>query len=109
MNKIQLSLKVSDWLPASKSMIFKIDTTVDLPKENWDQFISLVDKAEFWKMANTMDAFGFDGATWLLEAVDNQKFHWAERWSPGVESPFGIACQYLVSLAPIKINSSDIY
>jgi hypothetical protein len=86
-----------------------VDTTVYLTKEKWDVFISLLDSAKFWEISNNSYEMGFDGATWLLEGFQNQKYHWASRWSPGKTSHFGMACQYLVSVSPIKVDQQKIY
>jgi len=86
-----------------------IDTTVYLAQENWEAFIFLLNKAEFWKMPNNNYEFGFDGATWLLEGIQSEKYHWVSRWSPGEKSHFGMACQYLVSISPIPIDPKRIY
>lgn len=87
------------------------DSTVYLTAEKWDVFISLLHETKFWEMPSTNydDIFGLDGATWLMEGNKNKKYHWIARWSPGKNSSFGKACQYLVSVSPIAIDPQQIY
>lgn len=108
-DRIWLTLKVLKGQGGYSIPEIAEDTTVNLSKEKWDKFISEVEKADFWDMQNNNYDFGFDGATWLLEGVQSKTYHWVERWSPGGNSSFGKACQYLVSIAPIKINPKNIY
>ena len=84
-----------------------LDTSMYLTFEQWNAFVSLIDKAEFWTMENTNGDMGYDGATWLLEGVKRSEYKWVERWSPS--NSFRQACEYLISTAPLNIDSNNIY
>src|SRR5579862_8626489 len=51
--------------------------TVELLKEQLDQFESLVRASDFWTLPihDPQAKRGFDGAQWILEGVKDQKYH----------------------------------
>jgi hypothetical protein len=85
---------------------------------DFDQFLKLIDDADFWQMVPTESNAdnhwcwsgndktwfrahhsGKDGATWTLEYCDENCYSFAERWSPTSTSAFRKACLFLVKLA----------
>jgi hypothetical protein len=106
---VRLILKVLDGLGGYELGKISLDTTINVSKEKWNTFISLVQNAGFWNMPNTnIGLGGTDGAIWLLEGIQDKHYHWVERWSPH-KSDFAKACQYLISISPIKIEEKNIY
>lgn len=77
-----------------------IDLTAEPPKDGIDRFFHLLKKADFWNLDKlNYDRLGFDGATWVLEAVYNGKYHVVERWSPDKNDKFGNMCRELLKMA----------
>jgi hypothetical protein len=83
--------------------------TVELSKEQTDQFDSLVQASDFWKIpAHDPDEGGDDGAQWILEGVKDQKYQVVDRWSPR-DGTYRQACLYLLKLSQIKVDPKEIY
>jgi hypothetical protein len=53
-----------------------------LTQQDWDKFKSLLEATDFWNMPTFNDRMGFDGSWWILEGVDNGKYHVVHRWTP---------------------------
>ena len=55
-----------------------------------------------------VNAQGMDGAQWVMEGLQNGKYHFIDRCSPG-RSEFGEACKYLISISGLDIKEKEIY
>ncbi len=86
-------------LPKSKVAI-ALDTTCILSKSQWDRFVGLVDSCEFWKLNAYNKEMGCDGAEWLLEGQNAEKYHFVTRWSPN--DMYMRCCEYLIKLSAAK-------
>lgn len=83
----------------SESMIFY----------RWMAFKNKLNKADFWHMQmKDVSAQGADGARWIMEGVQNGKYHFVDRWSAG-GSEFGEACEYLIAISGLEIKEKEIY
>jgi len=47
-------------------------------------FLTQLHRAHFWEMPTESPHRGFDGAEWILEGVQDGKYHIAVRWCPGL-------------------------
>ena len=75
----------------------------------WMVFKNKLNKADFWNMPmKDTSAQGNDGAEWVMEGIQNGKYHFVDRWSAR-GSEFGEACKYLISISGLDIKEKDIY
>jgi hypothetical protein len=65
----------------------EIDDTVAVTPEKIARFSSALTKTDFWNMRPEEPSRGLDGAEWILEGVQNGKYHIVVRWCPAIESP----------------------
>ncbi|MGD9631118.1 MAG: hypothetical protein AB7V18_17920 [Pyrinomonadaceae bacterium] len=71
---------------------------VEIFSDQWCQFTSLIDKTRFWEKATSDSPIGRDGAQWILEGVNDERYHIVNRWSPRDET-LREACIYLLKLS----------
>lgn len=89
-------------------LIINRQKTID--KLTWDKFRAMIDKATFWNMATIdSDIGGTDGAQWILEGKNQNKYHVTERWSPNKKSEYYKCCDFLISLTDLNIKGNDKY
>jgi hypothetical protein len=69
-----------------------------ISREEWCEFISLLEQARFWTEPTDIDRGGNDGAQWILEGVKSNRYHIVDRWSPE-NGNFREACIYLLKLS----------
>lgn len=75
----------------------------------WHVFKEKLGKAGFWQLpVEDTEEQGMDGAQWVMEGIQNGKYHVVERWSAG-SSNFGDACRYLIAISDLGIQKEDIY
>ncbi len=82
----------------------------NLTEEEWCGLLRLFDKANYWKLPSNNEDLGNDGAQWILEAVEDNRYHIVERWSPQ-EGEYREACIYLLKLSGIDVDKlkDDLY
>ena len=87
------------------------DTAFDIRTAQLDTLKSLVDKADFWNSPTEVYDDGLDGAEWILEAVNNDKYHWVSRWSPSASrhTNFKTICDYLLNISKAPLGTDRIY
>lgn len=86
-----------------------INSSKQLTKEKWDKFIVLLQSADFWNMpTKSNDDMGADGSQWIIEGMENAKYHVVDRWTPR-KNNFQKCGQYLIELTELKINGSELY
>jgi hypothetical protein len=87
-----------------------LDTTYNITKVEWSDFISDFEKLGFWNLPTQYEPTGTDGAKWILEAKDNEKYHVVIRWSPeGEYDGFWKSCMFLIKLAGLDKTEEHIY
>jgi len=75
------------------------ETVKPLTKNQWQDFIALLNQASFWLLPSLeYDKLGMDGITYILEGAKSNQYHFVKRWSPKEES-FLKTCKYLGNLA----------
>ena len=90
----------------SPKHLYAADPTI-LSKEQAQQFALLLRKAEFWSMETeeppAQNVYHMDGAQWILEGTENNKYHVVDRWSPR-GTAYEYLCKYLMELSPVKLD-----
>jgi hypothetical protein len=76
------------------------DRTKVLSSQNVAEFVSEVDRDGFWQLPTKEISYGFDGAEWILEGVQNGHYHVVVRWSPR-NTAFGNMGRSLLKLADV--------
>ena len=70
--------------------------TKDLSHADWQSYLSLLDRTQFWHMPATDGRSGLDGSRWLLEGY-RENYHAVSRWSPG-DGDFRSVCLAMLDL-----------
>jgi hypothetical protein len=71
-------------------------------------FLQHLDRAHFWEMPTESQHRGFDGAEWIMEGVQDGRYHIAVRWCPNLyehspeDGAFAKAGRFLFQLAGHK-------
>jgi hypothetical protein len=79
-----------------------------VPANRVSDFLKHLDRAHFWEMPTESQHRGFDGAEWLMEGVQDGRYHIAVRWCPALyehsqeDAAFAEAARYLLQLAGQK-------
>jgi hypothetical protein len=79
-----------------------------VPEDRVSDFLKHLNRARFWEMPPESQHRGFDGAEWILEGVQDGKYHIAVRWCPGLyehspeDAAFAESARYLLQLAGQK-------
>lgn len=92
----------------------KRDQTSSVPQNKVSDFLKRLDRAHFWEMATESQHLGFDGAEWIMEGVQDGKYHIAVRWCPNLyektsdpeDAAFADATRFLFQLAGHKHSGS---
>ena len=72
--------------------------------EEWDSFIRLLGRANFRQMpVKSRERMGTDGAQWIIEGMQNGKYHVVDRWTPE-NSDYEKCGSYLLGLTGLKIK-----
>jgi hypothetical protein len=81
-----------------------------LTKQEFCEFLNLLEKADYWSLPSTEDDGGVDGAQWILEGVKNDRYHVVDRFSPE-KGEYQEACIYLLKLSNIDVDKlkDDLY
>lgn len=67
-------------------------------------------ETKFWDLQTRGQPGGFDGATWIVEAVTDGKYQVVERWSPAEADPtYTLGMTFLADLAGIRVSSEELY
>lgn len=64
-----------------------LDETASLSVDRMAEFLRHLDQAQFWTMSTESPARGNDGAEWILEGVQDGKYHTVVRWCPASYNP----------------------
>ncbi len=71
-------------------------------------FLQHLERAHFWEMPAESQTRGLDGAEWILEGMQDGKYHIAVRWCPGLyerspeDEAFAKSARYLLKLVGQK-------
>lgn len=83
----------------------KEDFKKNISKESIDKLLKLLEKEDFWKLSPKVKTMGLDGAQWIIEGLQDGKYHLVDRWSPnGGIKDIGL---FFLQLSGLKVE--DIY
>lgn len=83
--------------------------TQSLSKEQADRVLSLIKDAGFWEMTTEGEGpQGTDGAEWVLEGVQDGKYHIATRWNAS-GTAYGKALLELLRLSNYNPPNNEVY
>jgi hypothetical protein len=98
----QIEIKSTD---SDRGETIVLDETTAVPPDQLAKFLALLDQAHFWVTPTELPAGrGLDGATWMMEGVQDGKYRTVTRWCPifdhrsAEEISFGHAGQFLFEL-----------
>lgn len=63
-----------------------VDKSKSVNSKRVSDISSLLDQIQFWQLPTESSQLGLDGAYWVLEAVQDGKYHVVLRWCPGKAS-----------------------
>ena len=108
-DKYTLTWKLCDGAGGYEPGQMTINETKTIDKETWDKFYSYLEAADFWNL-NTIevDILGTDGSQWILEGVNNERYHVVDRWTPSGGSYYD-CCDFLIGLTDLKIKKDNKY
>ena len=104
----KLTWKLCDGAGGYEPGKLTINKSVEINPEKWDMFKSKLDSLDYWNMNLGRMSIGTDGAEWILEGVNKEKYNVVTIWSPS-KGNFYDACNYLLSLTDLEINEDDKY
>jgi hypothetical protein len=108
-NKIQLTWKMASGAGGYETGELIVDKSKIISKSEFDKFTSLLATAKYWEMSPQQDSNGSDGAQWIIEGLQNGKYHFVDRWSSNTETDFQKCALYLLRLTDLEIPQKDIY
>ncbi|WP_299767446.1 hypothetical protein [uncultured Dokdonia sp.] len=79
-----------------------------LTKKEWDTFITLIKKANFWEMSLSRKSIGYDGSEWIMEGANTKNYRVVSVWSPN-KGDFYNACNYLITISGVQIADKNKY
>ena len=78
-----------------------------LTEDQWCTFRQKLERAGFWTMpGREPDDLGNDGAQWILEGVNDGRYHVVDRWSPR-SGDYRAACLYLIELSGRSVDNAE--
>lgn len=83
-----------------------VDQSRQLTADEWEKFLTLLNRASFWQLPADSNDSGNDGAQWILEGRKDGKNHLVDHWTPE-SGNYREACLYLLNLSGREIK--DIY
>ena len=86
-----------------------VNSSKPLTKDQWDKFISLLQSTDFWNMTTNANVENIaDGSKWIIEGIENGKYHVVDRTSPK-NNNFQTCGKYLIELTNLKVKTNDFY
>jgi len=83
-----------------------------VPEDRVSDFSENLNRAHFWEMPTESQHRGLDGAEWIMEGVQDGRYHIAVRWCPNLyehspeDAAFADAARFLFQLAGHKHSGS---
>lgn len=84
-----------------------------LSTEDIKEFKKLFDKLKFYDMETEDKNRGFDGSEWIIEALQDGKYHYVTRWSPAYDTKrrgttdFVDVCKWIYKKCPLKSDLTN--
>jgi hypothetical protein len=105
-----LTTKVANGSGGFRPGVLIENTSKVLTKEQTQEFLSRVNKLNFWTAPNPVDdQKGTDGSQWIIEGVKGGQYHVVDRWLPrdGIARELGMMLVF--DLARMSIPKGEIY
>jgi hypothetical protein len=74
----------------------------EMSQKDVQKFLTLLNKAEFWKLPAEISEGGNDGAEWIMEGLEKGSYHVTDRWSPS-NTDYSAMCLFLLNF----VRNSD--
>lgn len=107
-NKVKLYWKVCNGAGGYEPGKLIKNKSKIVSKKNWEQFLILLNQADYWNLALGRNSAGLDGSEWILEGNNGQNYRAVSRWSPE-DGAYHDACQYLIKLTDLNIKNKAKY
>ena len=75
----------------------------------WNEFISRLNKVDFWNLTTKEQSFGVDGSEWILEGKNIKHYHVVDIWSPIANSAYYDCCDFLIGQTDLHISEEQKY
>jgi hypothetical protein len=86
------------------------DRKITVSKDDVNDFLQLLEKANFWSSPTEEGAGGCDGAQWVMEAAKRGRYHVVDRWSPKEGDAYRNAALFLaITLGGLNPRYNDVY
>jgi hypothetical protein len=85
-----------------------VDAAYTISPQQVADFTAALNRIQFWQLPIEISQLGNDGAEWILEGVQDGRYHIVHRWCPG-KTPFGEVARNLFDLARHKSSDGDCY
>jgi len=93
----QIEFRTTD----SRGQRLNVDSPHAISPQQVANFTAALNRIQFWQLPTEVSPGGFDGAEWILEGVQDGRYHIVHRWCPG-KTPFGEVARNLFDLAGHK-------
>ncbi|PYV47582.1 MAG: hypothetical protein DMG94_05690 [Acidobacteria bacterium] len=80
-----------------------------MTQEQMDKFLERVKGAGFWEIPSYEKTWGLDGAQWIIEGVEDGKYHVVDRWTPTKGPIRELGMTLVFTLAQLKIPQDELY
>ena len=83
---------------------------IQIEREMVASFLNTLDEINYWNLpsADADKSMQHDGAQWILEGKDGDKYHVVDRWSIG-EDEIKMACLKLIEFSGLELSEEEIY
>ena len=101
----QLHVKMTNGQGGYKPEELVEDRSFAVGRKQVAAFQAKIRKADFWHLATQEEepegVIRLDGAQWMLEGIDDGRYHLVDRWGPE-RGPYRAACLFLLELSRLK-------
>jgi hypothetical protein len=75
-----------------------------LEKQTVRAFIKLLQRERYWSLKAAEPSEGLDGSQWIVEAVEDRRYHVVDRWTPEASTAIGKIGRELLRLADLEVK-----
>ncbi len=112
-DKQYLIRKVREGMSGYQAGGIIINDTLMISNSLWDDFISVLDSSDYWETPTIekTNALVDDGAHWILEGKQNERYHIVDRHSPSIYNnpKYRELCLYIIELSQLFDTKEDVY